>query len=179
MTIRLEYFTKEDFEQLIGWIDNEHLLTNWAGSLFSFPLTMDSLEWYIEDTNDVKDSSAFIFKAVDTESGKAVGHISLGGISKKNNSARISRVLVGDPAAQGKGVCPAMIKAVCAFGFRELKLHRISLGVYDFNASAIRCYEGCGFVNEGLQRDVLKHGDEYWSLIEMSILENEWREQNP
>ncbi|MCW3108086.1 MAG: family N-acetyltransferase, partial [Segetibacter sp.] len=37
--------------------------------------------------------------------------------------------------------------------------------------------EKCGFVKEGLMRDVLRYQDDtYWSLYEMSILEDEWRE---
>lgn len=175
--IRLEYFTKDDFQQLIHWIHDEHLLTNWAGSLFSFPLTESGLAWYIEDTNDLQKSDALIYKAVDTKTGEAVGHISLGGISRKNRSARISRVLVGDNAEKGRGICTEMITAVAKIGFEELNLHRISLGVYDFNASAIRCYEKAGFVKEGLQRDILRYANQYWSLIEMSMLEDEWKER--
>jgi RimJ/RimL family protein N-acetyltransferase len=175
--IRLEYFDKEDFKQLIEWMNTEHLITNWAGSLFSFPLTKDSLEWYVEDTNNMEISDAFIYKAVDTKTGKTVGHISLGSISQKNRSGRISRVLVGNTAERGKGYCTGMINAILKIGFEELKLHRISLGVYDFNHAAIRCYEKCGFVKEGLMRDVLRYEDEtYWSLIEMAILEDEWRQ---
>jgi RimJ/RimL family protein N-acetyltransferase len=40
--------------------------------------------------------------------------------------------------------------------------------------SAIVCYEKVGFKKEGLLRDSRKNGDEYWSLWEMSILENEF-----
>ncbi len=173
--IRLEYFDREDFQQLIEWMNNEHLIMNWAGSLFKYPLTEDSLDWYTEDTNKTGSSDAFIYKAISTASGKTVGHISLGSISDKNRSARISRVLVGN-TERGKGVCTGMIKAILKIGFEDLKLHRISLGVYDFNTSAIRCYEKCGFVKEGLMRDVLRYDDNtYWSLFEMSILEDEWR----
>jgi RimJ/RimL family protein N-acetyltransferase len=107
-----------------------------------------------------------------------VGHVSLGSISRKNRSARISRVLVGDTAQKGRGLCTAMIKALLRIGFEELKLHRISLGVYDFNHGAIRCYEKCGFVREGVQRDIMRYEDHYWSLLEMSILEDEWRARN-
>lgn len=175
--IRLEYFTKQDFRQLIEWISNEQLLINWSGSLFRFPLTEESLDWYLEDTNDPTCSDALIYKAIDIETGLPVGHISLGSISRKNRSARISRVLVGDNAQKGKGICTTMINEVLKIGFDELKLHRISLGVYDFNTAALRCYEKAGFVNEGLQRDVLLHKNEFWSLIEMSVLENEWKER--
>ena len=172
--VKLEYFGKDDFKQLIEWINSEHLLINWAGSLFRYPLTEESLEWYIEDTNNIETSDVFVYKAVDTETNKTVGHISLGGISTKNKSARISRVLVG--TGRGKGYCKDMVSGVLKVGFEDLKLHRISLGVYDFNHAAIRCYENCGFVKEGLFRDVLKYDDNaYWSLLEMSILEEEWR----
>lgn len=174
--IKLEYFSKEDFKQLMDWMNDEHLITNWAGSLFKFPLTEESLDWYIEDTNDMHSSDAFIYKAVSTATGKTVGHISLGAVSERNKAARISRVLVGSTTERGKGACTGMINAVLKIGFEEMKLHRISLGVYDFNHAAIRCYEKCGFVREGLMRDVLKYDENtYWSLIEMSILEDEWR----
>lgn len=173
--IRLEYFERADFDQLISWIKDERLLTNWAGSLFRFPLTQESLEWYIEGTNNFPHSDAYTYKAIDTEMGNVVGHISLGSISSKNKAARITRVLVGDPAARGKGYCKQMMEAALQIGFEDLKLHRISLGAYDFNTAALRCYQRSGFVHEGLQRDVLKFNDEWWSLVEMGILESEWR----
>ncbi len=174
--IKLEYFSKEDFTQLMEWIDSEHLMINWAGSLFKYPLTEDSLDWYIEETNNLDSSDVFIYKAVSSINGETVGHISLGSVSKKNNSGRISRVLIGNTTERGKGACCGMINAVLKIAFEDLKLHRVSLGVYDFNHAAIRCYEKCGFVKEGLMRDVLKYDDgSYWSLWEMSILEEEWR----
>ena len=173
----LENFESSDFAQLIEWIKDEELLMNWCGSLFSFPLTEKSLEWYIEDINNINSSLCFIYKAVDTDTRETVGHISLGGISKKNSSGRISRVLIGNTNSRGKGCCQEMIKAVIKIGFEDLKLHRISLGVYDFNTSAIRCYQKAGFTIEGTTRDVLNYKGSWWSLIEMSILEDEWRKQ--
>ena len=55
-------------------------------------------------------------------------------------------------------------------GFDEMKLHRIDLGVYDFNKRAIKCYENCGFQIEGLFRENIKFENEYWSTYNMSIL---------
>jgi len=174
--IILEPFTEADFSQLISWIDNERLLKEWSGGLFSFPLTEDSLRWYIEDANDLENSEVFIYKAIDTSTGETVGHISLGSISQHHKAGRITRVLVGNTAARGQGYGQAMIKAILAIGFQDLGLHRISLGVYDFNRSAIRCYERAGMHREGTLRDVVRYGDEYWSLVEMSILKPEWQQ---
>ncbi|MCB2409130.1 GNAT family N-acetyltransferase [Hymenobacter lucidus] len=172
--IRLEQFTQADFKQLIEWIKDEELLMNWSGSLFSFPLTEASLAWYIEDTNDPLNSDAFVYKAVDNKTNEVVGHISLGGISRKNRSARISRVLVGSHQERGRGICQGMIKAVLKVGFEQLGLHRIDLGVYDFNKGAIGCYTKAGMMLEGTSRESLYFNGAYWSLTEMSMLEAEW-----
>jgi len=175
--IKLEFFTKDDFEQLIQWIDTESLLISWSGSLFSFPLTQSSMEWYLGDTNNLNTSNALVYKAVETETGETIGHISLGGISRKNKSARISRVLIGNAANKGKGYCKQMITEVLKVGFDEMQLHRISLGVYDYNTAALKCYQAAGFSIEGTMRDVLLHDGKWWSLIEMGILENEWHQK--
>ncbi len=172
--IRLEYFEKSDFDQLIDWIGDEHLLTNWAGSLFRFPLNERSLDWYIENSNDLEKSDVLIYKVIETTSNTIVGHISLGSINRSEGSARITRVLVGNTTLRGRGICQGMMKAILKIGFEEMGLHRISLGVYDFNVAALKCYEKVGFVRDGLMRDVKKFNGGYWSLVEMSMLEDEW-----
>jgi RimJ/RimL family protein N-acetyltransferase len=175
--VHLTHFQKDDFNQLIEWIHDEAILTSWSGSLFSFPLSSKSLDWYIEDTNIINESDAFVYKAVNA-SGETVGHISLGGISWKNRSARITRVLVGHTLHRGKGCCQGMIKAILKIAFEELKLHRVSLGVYDNNKAATRCYEKAGLKTEGIHRDILWFKNEWWSMIEMSMLESEWHALN-
>lgn len=172
--IRLDYFTPADFSQLISWIDSPRLLMNWSGPMFNFPLTPDKLTWYLDGANELGTSDVFIFKAVDSATGATVGHISLGSLSQKNRSARISRVLV-DPTIRSRGIGQAMLTEVLRFGFEQLGLHRIDLGVYDFNEAALRCYTRAGMHREGLSRDILRYEDEYWSLVEMSMLAPEWQ----
>lgn len=87
-------------------------------------------------------------------------------------------MLVGSSHTRGAGIGLQMINAVLKIGFAEMKLHRISLGVFDFNHAAIRCYEKAGFIREGLLRDARKYQDSYWNLIEMSMLEDEWKRMN-
>jgi RimJ/RimL family protein N-acetyltransferase len=68
-----------------------------------------------------------------------------------------------------------MVRRALEVGFGELGLHRIDLVVFDFNTAAIACYEKAGFVVEGRLREARRLGDEYWTLVQMSILEEEWR----
>lgn len=175
--IKLEPFESSDFQQLINWIDTEELLIKWSGSLFSFPLTIESMKWYQRNTNVPGKSDAFVFKAFEIETGEVVGHISLGGLSWKNRSSRISRVLVS-PHTQQKGICQQMTKAVLKIGFEELGLHRIGLGVYENNKAALNCYLKSGFNIEGVSRDILWYNGEFLSMVEMAILEDEWKSFN-
>ncbi|HDR4559558.1 GNAT family N-acetyltransferase [Bacillus cereus] len=169
--IKLATFKKSDFKQLIGWIHSEEFLIQWSGNAFTYPLNEHQLENYIESSNTLA------FKVIDEQSKKVVGHISLGQIDNINKSARIGKVLVGDTKMRGRSIGKHMMKAVLQVAFEELKLHRVTLGVYDFNMSAISCYEKIGFVKEGLLRESKKVGETYWNLWEMSMLEYEWSDK--
>lgn len=174
--IQLQYFTSSDFKQLIEWSGDASFLLQWAGPQFTYPLTEEQLRNYIAGANDLNNSEKLIYKAVEVQSNLVVGHVCLGSIDRRNRSGRVGKVLVGHSSIRNNGIGSAMIKAVLRVGFDELKLHRISLGVFDFNHAAIRCYEKVGFSKEGVLRDARRHQDSYWSLVEMSILENEWRD---
>ena len=54
-------------------------------------------------------------------------------------------------------------------------LHRLSLGVYDFNPRARRVYEKCGFVLEGRLRDALRWDGEWHDELVMSVLASDPR----
>lgn len=173
LMLELKYFERTDFKQLIDWIDSPRLLLQWGGAAFSYPLTEKQLENYLKNAN-THGSDTLIYKVVMIETGEVIGHVSLGRIDRVNESARIGKVLIGNQSARGKGIGQQLIKKVLNVAFGELHLHRVSLGVFDFNLPAIACYEKVGFVKEGLLRESRKFNDEYWNLWEMSILEHEW-----
>ena len=172
--IELRAFERSDFARLIGWITSPEFLTQWAGPTFNYPLDEAQLEKYLQGAQGDQPARR-IFKAVDTSTQAVLGHIDLDHIDLHNRSARVCRVLVGESSARGRGIGIQMVSSVLAIGFEQLGLHRLELAVFDFNVAAIRCYEKCGFVKEGLRRDVYRLGDEYWSLYVMGILETEWR----
>lgn len=171
--IELQYFERSDFGQLMEWITSPEFLLQWGGPGFSYPLNQQQLEQYLSGAN-TPDANTLVFRVFDTDSGKVVGHISLGQIDIKNQSARVGKVLVGEPSMRGKGIGQNMMRAVLEIAFGNLKLHRVSLGVFDFNESAIATYEKIGFTLEGTLRDARKIDDEYWNLCEMSVLAHEW-----
>lgn len=173
--IKLRPFERQDFRQLIDWVDSPEFLLQWGGANFDFPLTEEQLEKYLSET-EKEESEILAYAVVHQPTGNVIGHISLAKIDKKNRSARVGRVLVGDESVRGQGIGQQMMTEIVKIGFDELKLHRVTLGVYDFNTPAIACYEKVGFTKEGLLREVSRINDEYWNLWEMSMLEQEWTE---
>lgn len=175
--LRLQYFTPDDFDQLITWSGDEAFLLQWSGPQFKYPLSVDQLESYMQGANNKDSSERFIYKVVDESVNETIGHLCLS-LDRDNRSGRIGKVLLFGASHQGKGYGTQMIQEALRIGFDEHHLHRISLGVFDFNHSAIRCYEKSGFVQEGLIRDARRYKDVFWNLIEMSILEEEWKKSS-
>ncbi|BCU80845.1 aminoglycoside N(6')-acetyltransferase [Polycladomyces abyssicola] len=170
--ITLQPFTKEDYTQLIEWVNSPALLLQWGGPRFTFPLDERQLDDYLSWHSPGRQ----VWKAVETASGRTVGHIELGNIDSKNRIGTITRVMIS-PDVRGRGWGERIMREAVRYGFETLQLHRIELRVFDFNHAAIRCYEKVGFQKEGLLRQCRRFGDEYWSLWIMSLLRPEWLKQ--
>jgi RimJ/RimL family protein N-acetyltransferase len=60
------------------------------------------------------------------------------------------------------------------FAFTEMGLHRVTLGVADYNARARRVYEKCGFQVEGRLREAKFRDGRWCDNIIMGILDREF-----
>ncbi|MAS36977.1 MAG: GNAT family N-acetyltransferase [Anaerolineaceae bacterium] len=134
--------------------------------------TMAQIEAYI-DRNSTDDSRAgWVICTLDDT---VVGEVVINQIDTDNRSANI-RIGMFDPQYFGKGYGTEAMRLALDYGFGVLRLHRISLGVYDFNPRAIHVYENkLGFRREGVLRDALLWDGDYHDEIIMSLLEHEWR----
>ncbi|WP_410511045.1 GNAT family N-acetyltransferase [Paenibacillus sp. BR2-3] len=173
--IILRYFREDDFGYLKSWSVSPEFLKQWAGPSLTFPLEDQELRKYMEDSNHPVHSKLLIYSAVHKASGQVVGHISLAAIDRDNRSARVGRVVL-DPVYRGRGIGKRMMNEMLRIAFEGLELHRVSLGAFDFNTSALNSYEAAGFRREGIQREAAWFSDRYVDCIEMSILDREWRE---
>jgi RimJ/RimL family protein N-acetyltransferase len=174
LDLTLQPFTAGDIDRLTSWIPSAEFLLQWAGPSYHFPLTHAQVAEFLALTAG-DEPTLLMFKAVDEETIEVVGHIEQLTIDRQNRSLAIGRVLVGPVQQRGRGIGRQIMAEALKIAFDELGMHRVGLGVFDFNASAIACYEKVGFRQEGVLRDYRRIGDEYWTLIMMSILEDEWR----
>ncbi|PTA67647.1 GNAT family N-acetyltransferase [Deinococcus arcticus] len=98
-----------------------------------------------------------------------LGEVVLNQLDTDNRSMNF-RIALNSPAQRGRGYGTEATRAVVAYGFEQVGLHRISLGVYAFNPRAQRVYEKCGFLHEGTERDALYWQGEWVAQRRMAIL---------
>ena len=86
---------------------------------------------------------------------------------------------IGERDFWGKGYGTEMMKLCLRYAFTELCVHRVSLGLHEYNPRALRSYEKAGFRLEGRTRkDMMREGkrsDTLW----MGILREEWLQMQP
>lgn len=166
-------FTKNDMDTILGWIHSEKDLTQWAGSSMRWPLDRAQLENHFSQANK-PGSAMLLFKVIDSDSKRMMGYSELAYLDHRNRCATIGRVLV-KPTQRNQGIGKFMITQLLQMAFKVHQMHRVDLLVFDFNDSAIRCYESAGFQKEGKLRDIRRYRNEYWTYYMMSILEDEWK----
>jgi RimJ/RimL family protein N-acetyltransferase len=168
--IILRSYRQSDLEPLFAG-SNEPVGGKFTGTQTTF--TREQVERYVQKQIAADDDSRASFIIAPLDDSRPVGEVVINQIDRTNNNANI-RIAIFSPDDYGGGYGTEAMRLMVDYGFRELKLHRIELGVYAFNPRAIRVYEKVGFKREGVLRDILFYDREYHDEIVMSILEYEW-----
>lgn len=79
------------------------------------------------------------------------------------------------PEHWGNGYATEAATALINFGFRELKLHRISAGCIADSTASARVLERLGMTLEGRLRQSVYFKDRWWDALNYGLLEDEWR----
>jgi len=123
-----------------------------------------------------ENSFAFMIRTLADD--RVIGFIGLGRPQWTHGDAWLG-IGLGDREYWGKGCGTDAMRVMLRFAFTELNLHRVSLGVFEYNPRAVRSYEKAGFVLEGRTRQDVRRDGRYWDSLWMGILREEWERQNP
>lgn len=170
--ITLREYRMEDVPEIRKWANDEEI-TYALSEIFSFPQTYQNTESFIrsmvEGTSDIK---GFVISEKDTLD--YIGQIDLMNLNWRNRSATIG-IVIGRKELLGQGYGREALRMIQKFAFKTLNLHRLELQVLDFNERAYHCYIGCGFKEEGRQRERIFFDGQYRDMIMMSILSHEYQ----
>ncbi len=119
-----------------------------------------------------RQQNAVFFVIEEKVSQKIIGTCQLVSINWVHRNAEL-QIRIGERTFQGKGLGSEAIRLLVNFGFTDLNLHRIYLHVFSSNIIAIRAYEKCGFVREGVLKDGVYIDGKYVDVEVMAFLKKE------
>jgi RimJ/RimL family protein N-acetyltransferase len=135
-----------------------------------------TIKTWIEEEQE-KDANEVAFFMIQTlEDDRPIGFIDLGYRAWNQGNAWVG-IGIGERDSWGKGYGTDAMRLILRYAFDELNLHRVSLGVFEFNPRAQRSYEKAGFKVEGRERGAIHRDGKRWDVILMGILRSEWEAQ--
>jgi RimJ/RimL family protein N-acetyltransferase len=110
----------------------------------------------------------------DEPDGRNIGGIALHRIDWRDRRATLA-IGIFDRRFWSNGYGSEAIRLLLGYAFDTLRLHRVGLRVLEYNARAIRAYEKCGFVQEGVERESALVDGRWYNDVMMGILDSEYR----
>jgi len=170
--VRLRGVRDDDLPALAKWeMDPGRLITlsNWVAP----PSEAAARDRVVKRSANEEDDLGF---AIETLGDPPVlaGRIwlSAAGTGLKDRCAAVGIALGREHIGRGYGT--DAMRVIVGYGFREMGLHRIQLGVAAFNTAGIRAYQKAGFTEEGRHRESVLHDGRWYDTVLMSILDHEW-----
>lgn len=111
---------------------------------------------------------------IHAEDGRLIGVAYVANISPSSRHCTIG-ITIGDRDYWGKGYGRDALRAVLAYCFDELEMHRVCTETFEYNTSWRKLVEWAGFEKEGVERDYLYRDDAFWDKELYSLLEDEYR----
>ena len=168
--LRLRPYKACDAAAIVSWSEDEAAFRNWSADRFStFPITAEDLNRHYEAM--AESDSFFEFTAFD-KSGP-LGHLIMRFTNDEKTTLRFGFVIV-DPCKRGQGYGREMLNLAIRYAFDFLKVERITLGVFENNLPAYRCYRAAGFQETPCCEASLYHiGTEDWKCTEMELTKDQ------
>ncbi len=162
--VALRDFRPGDAEAVHRWFNNERVTADLVGSRDSF--TLEAAAGWVERAMETAEDRKWAI-TIDGSDG-AVGFVALFGLERQLGPELA--VLVGDPAAWGKGVAREAERQACNRAFAEYDAHRIHAEIPATNEAAQRVVTFLGFQREGVMRAAIRRGNEridnqVWGLL--------------
>ncbi|WP_429375543.1 GNAT family N-acetyltransferase [Paenibacillus sp. DS2015] len=75
---------------------------------------------------------------------------------------------------QNKGFGTDAMNTLTSFIFNYIHINKIKLQVFSFNSNAIRSYEKCHFIKEGILRNEIFRFGSFHDIYLFGLLREEW-----
>lgn len=157
--IRIRPYKSTDANTILSWCQDERAFYQWtAGVMGEFPITDNEFSF----VENLMPFTAF------NENG-VLGFFTYRNPNDNMDELRMGFVIV-DPNERGKGYGKAMLQLGLQYAFEIYGAKKVSLGVFENNASAYHCYKAVGF-HDVILDDIETYSvfGEEWNCKELKI----------
>ena len=166
---RFEY--TDDEAMLKYWIADEKIQSLYSEPVYTTKEAVkELLDKYI---SSYENDDYYRWAIIEKESGECIGQIAYFLVDSKNHFAEIEYCIGSE--FQCNGFATEATKAVIAYGFDKMNLHKVQICTKTINLPSKRVIEKCGFTYEGTLRDYFYMNGEYVGRLYFSILREEYK----
>lgn len=166
--VRLRPVQERDLPLFAQWLQDAEV-RRWLVSITEPPTLEDEYEWY----DGMRSNENAVTWSIDLLEGRLLGTVELR-LSPDHQRAELG-IAIMDKSAWSQGIGTETVQLLLGYAFEELELNRVDLTTDEDNLRGRRCYEKCGFVEEGLLRQHRFVEGKFGNTVAMSILREEWQ----
>ena len=161
---------RSDVPTFVRWFNDADVLRNLA---MRAPMSEAAEIGWFDRMLEAQGKTAYHFVICLLTDDRPIGTIGLEAVNLQDGVAEFG-IAIGEKSEWGKGHGTDALRAICDFGFGELRLERIGLMVYDGNDRARRSYERAGFTHEATMRRAHFARGQHHDVHVMALLRDEW-----
>jgi len=165
--LRLRPYKACDAQIITQWLKSEYAFRQWSADRYGkYPITAEDMNLYYDRDKD--NEKIWGMTAFDDDG--IIGHFTMRFPDEDNlEEIRLGFVIVDD-TKRGRGYGKEMLTLAIQYAFEFIKVRNLSLGVFENNTAAIRCYQSCGFRTVELQDVESYHCmGGVWECMEMEL----------
>ncbi|GAA0029530.1 GNAT family N-acetyltransferase [Bradyrhizobium ottawaense] len=158
-------FPADCSERYVSWL-NQPEINRYLETRFGPPHTLESVRNYVSAVAERSDEHLF---GIFLDGGvRHIGNIKVGPISSPHRVGDVG-LLIGERDCWGRGIATEAIEAVCRYAFAQLRVRKLSAGMYAPNRGSTRAFEKVGWRHEGIRRDHFLLDDKPCDLVILGL----------
>ena len=163
--IRLKQYKRCDAGKIVSWCEDEETFLMWGGDRFgNFPITAETMNRkYFDENGDCGDEDDF-YPMTAVDGGGPVGHFIIRHPGPDALVLRFGWVIV-DGQKRGRGIGREMLVLGLRYAFDIMKADKVTIGVYENNLPAYRCYLSAGFREVGFREAGFAEAGESFAAV--------------
>jgi len=166
--VRLRPVRPADLQSFTHWLADPEV-RRWLAAVEKPPTLDEEIAWYEETRANPNN----VLWAIESLEGQLVGTCELR-MAAKHRKAELG-ISIHDKEEWSKGYGTDAVRLMLEYGFEDMELNRIELTTDEDNARGRRCYEKCGFVEEGMRRQDRFVQGNFSNTVMMSVLREDWQ----